>query len=205
MRIIVLDHHPFICEMITMMVHRLQPHANLVTSNSFKQLNGLIGKYESIDFLFLEPQSTGCIGALSVNHVRKMLPHTEIIIFTDTELDTVGQTYLENGANHIICKRKKVKDLMNDLQGIFKIKSTEENLNDSENIGIMKISKRHRQLINLLEQGCSNQEIALILNISNNTVKVHFHRLFRILGVNNRLQLLNFARTNGWCLNTIHT
>lgn len=67
-----------------MLVHRLQPQAGIVTANSFKQFNGLIGKYENLDFAIMEPHSTGCIGALSVNHVCKQLPNTPVIIFTDT-------------------------------------------------------------------------------------------------------------------------
>jgi DNA-binding NarL/FixJ family response regulator len=197
MLIIVLDHHPFICEMITM----LQPQASVVTANSFKQLNGLIDKYENVDFAIIEPQSTGCIGALSVNHISKRLPNTEIIIFTDTELDTIGDIYLKKGAGHIICKKRKTKDIMTSLQNVFE-KNKPKHSHEVPAIGIMKISKRHRQLINLLDQGCSNQEIALKLDLSENTVKVHFHRLFKILNVSNRLQLLNFARTNGWCVNT---
>jgi len=43
-----------------------------------------------------------------------------------------------------------------------------------------------------------NKDIADKLTISEHTVKVHFWRLFRRLGVNSRTQALHFARTNGW-------
>jgi len=187
--------------MITMLVHRLQPEASIVTANSFKQFNGLIEKYENVDFAIMEPHSTGCIGTLSVNHVCKLLPNTPVIIFTDTVLDTVGDIYLAKGASHILCKRNKVKEIMGSLQLIFD-KEKPPNPHEIQAIGILKISKRHRQLINFLDQGFSNQEIAHKLDLSENTVKVHFHRLFKILNVNNRLQLINFARSNGWCVNT---
>ena len=42
------------------------------------------------------------------------------------------------------------------------------------------------------------RDIADKLSISEHTVKVHFWRLFRRLGVNSRTQALHFARTNGW-------
>jgi len=50
----------------------------------------------------------------------------------------------------------------------------------------------------MLDQGLSNKDIADKLTISEHTVKVHFWRLFRRLGVNSRTQALHFARTNGW-------
>ncbi|MEY3939116.1 MAG: Transcriptional regulatory protein DegU, partial [Pseudomonadota bacterium] len=61
-----------------------------------------------------------------------------------------------------------------------------------------KLSKRQKQLILMLDQGLSNKDIADKLTISEHTVKVHFWRLFRRLGVNSRTQALHFARTNGW-------
>lgn len=90
---------------------------------------------------------------------------------------------------------------MGSLQRIFD-KEKSPSPHETQAIGILKISKRHRQLINFLDQGLSNQEISHKLGLSENTIKVHFHRLFKILNVNNRLQLLNFARSNGWCINT---
>ncbi len=75
----------------------------------------------------------------------------------------------------------------------------EENASDAAPApGPTKLSKRQKQLILMLDQGLSNREIADKLNISEHTVKVHFWRLFRRLGVNSRTQALHFARTHGW-------
>ena len=54
------------------------------------------------------------------------------------------------------------------------------------------------EVLRHLAAGRANKEIADVLNISEHTVKVHFWRLFRRLGVNSRTQALHFARTNGW-------
>jgi DNA-binding NarL/FixJ family response regulator len=74
----------------------------------------------------------------------------------------------------------------------------EEAADDAAPAGPTKLSKRQKQLILMLDQGLSNREIAEKLDISEHTVKVHFWRLFRRLGVNSRTQALHFARTNGW-------
>jgi DNA-binding NarL/FixJ family response regulator len=60
-----------------------------------------------------------------------------------------------------------------------------------------KLSKRQKQLILLLDQGCFNREIAEKLDITEHTVKVHLTRLYRRLGVNSRTQALHFARRHG--------
>jgi DNA-binding NarL/FixJ family response regulator len=62
----------------------------------------------------------------------------------------------------------------------------------------LKLTKRQKQLILLLNQGLSNREIAEKLDISEHTVKVHLGRLFRRIGVTSRTQALHFCRHNGW-------
>ncbi|MDD3056798.1 MAG: helix-turn-helix transcriptional regulator [Sphaerochaeta sp.] len=53
------------------------------------------------------------------------------------------------------------------------------------------ISDREREIITLLVEGLSNQEIAKKLFISPNTVKTHIKNIYAKLGVNNRLQLFS--------------
>lgn len=60
-----------------------------------------------------------------------------------------------------------------------------------------KLTKRQLQLLNLLEHGLSNARISEVLDISEHTVKVHFWRLFKRLGVENRLQALQKAKQLG--------
>ena len=63
--------------------------------------------------------------------------------------------------------------------------------------GEVKLSKRQKQLILMLDRGLSNRDIAAELNISEHTVKVHLWRLFRRIGVKSRTQTLHYARTHG--------
>jgi DNA-binding CsgD family transcriptional regulator len=61
---------------------------------------------------------------------------------------------------------------------------------DEEFLGNLGISKREYEVLALLEKGMSNQEIADILFISQNTVKTHTSRLFEKLAVKNRTQAI---------------
>jgi len=53
------------------------------------------------------------------------------------------------------------------------------------------VSEREAEIISLLVDGLSNQEIAKKLFISPNTVKTHIKNIYAKLGVSNRLQLFN--------------
>lgn len=202
MNIFVLDEIPLMSEIVVMLLRRIHAQAHVYTAHTFKQLNALIDKHEDVDVIILEPQSIGCLGSLSIAHIAERLPHTKIIVLTNTDLNEIATRYLQNGAHHVISKRDKVNKITKTLQEIL-FAQPRNSKASSANVGILKISKRHRQLINLLEQGCSNNQIAERLKITEHTVKVHFYRLYKILGVNSRLQALNFAKTNGWIVDNI--
>jgi two-component system, NarL family, nitrate/nitrite response regulator NarL len=55
---------------------------------------------------------------------------------------------------------------------------------------------RERQIIVVLSQGMTNKEIGQRLSLTEGTVKVHLHHIFRKLGVANRTTLAVLARTN---------
>ena len=61
----------------------------------------------------------------------------------------------------------------------------------------IKLSKRQKQMIFLLDQGLFNREIAEKLDLSEHTIKVHIWRMYQRLGVNSRTQALHFARQRG--------
>lgn len=70
-------------------------------------------------------------------------------------------------------------------------------LDDGESLVPVRLTRRQLQLLALLRSGMSNHEMALALNISEHTVKVHFWRLFKRMGVSNRLQALHKAVQSG--------
>lgn len=51
------------------------------------------------------------------------------------------------------------------------------------NLDQIKITRRDRQVLDLLVQGCSNKEIASELDISPRTVKQHLRTLFLRAGI----------------------
>jgi len=53
----------------------------------------------------------------------------------------------------------------------------------------VQLSPRERQVVKLIVTGCSNQEIADCLGLRLQTVKNHLSRIYRKLGVPNRVQL----------------
>jgi len=66
-------------------------------------------------------------------------------------------------------------------------------LNEKE-LARLNISKRELQVLQLIAEGLSNQEIALKLFVSLNTIKTHNARLFEKLEVKRRTQAIETAK-----------
>jgi DNA-binding NarL/FixJ family response regulator len=60
-----------------------------------------------------------------------------------------------------------------------------------------ELTGRQREIVQLVAEGCSNKEIASILNISVKTVEFHKSRLMGELGINTTAGLTKFAIDHG--------
>jgi two-component system nitrate/nitrite response regulator NarP len=58
------------------------------------------------------------------------------------------------------------------------------------------LTPRQGQIVSLVAQGCKNKEIAFSLGITEGTVKVYLHKLFKKLGMNDRLDMALYGRRN---------
>jgi two-component system, NarL family, nitrate/nitrite response regulator NarL len=60
------------------------------------------------------------------------------------------------------------------------------------------LSRREREIVNLVTHGLRNKELAEKLQISEQTVKNHMHNIFDKLGVSDRLELALYAIHHNW-------
>ena len=59
------------------------------------------------------------------------------------------------------------------------------------------LTNREQQLVGLISQGFSNKEIANRLQLAEQTVRNHVHRMLRKLGASHRLEVVEICRTEG--------
>ncbi len=79
--------------------------------------------------------------------------------------------------------RKSIKNL------ILQINKTEKEIH---------LTKKEREIVNLICNGYRNKEIAQKLDISEKTVKSHCNRIFKKFGVSDRLHLALYAHNKIW-------
>jgi two-component system response regulator DevR len=59
------------------------------------------------------------------------------------------------------------------------------------------LSRREQELVGLIRQGLTNKEMANRLNLSEQTVKNHVHRMLRKVGAQDRLSIVEVCRNEG--------
>jgi len=196
MSLYVIDDHPMVRQMIGMLLRRLRPASKVVELEKFSELQAALIKNGEPELFVLDLLLPGVNGATAISDVKKMYPDVPLVVLSAMPSGEARDACLEAGADLYIEKSTDTSEISTAIQDI--LKSDDDDVDaDAVVIGDIKLSKRQKQLILMLDRGLSNRDIAAELNISEHTVKVHLWRLFRRLGVKSRTQTLHFARTHG--------
>jgi DNA-binding NarL/FixJ family response regulator len=196
MSLYVIDDHPMVRQMIGMLLRRLRPASKVVELEKFSELQAALIKNGEPELFVLDLLLPGVKGATAISDVKKMYPDVPLVVLSAMPSGEARDACLEAGADLYIEKSTDTSEISAAIQDI--LKSDDDDVDaDAVVVGDIKLSKRQKQLILMLDRGLSNRDIAAELNISEHTVKVHLWRLFRRLGVKSRTQTLHFARTHG--------
>ena len=198
MTVYVIDDHPLMRDALTMLIHRVKPGLKVVHVPKLNVLESIVEKGGTPELFCLDLQLPDTLGLSGVQMIRNLFPETPLAIITTHTANEFEERCLEAGADVFIEKTSSATQMIAALRELL-VKDEDAQDDAIANAPVpTKLSKRQKQLILMLDQGLSNREIADKLDISEHTVKVHFWRLFRRLGVNSRTQALHFARTHGW-------
>jgi DNA-binding NarL/FixJ family response regulator len=185
---------------ITFLLRRIDPTKNVVEVHAFSKLQELMLINGQPEAFIIEPLMMGINGTSGIEKIKKNYPTTPLIMLSSLPSEEAEKSCLEAGADLYIEKTTALKDLfklihdqLNSL-GELKVDQTHPLLPQ----GLLKLSKRQKQLLLLVDAGLSNEDIAKKLEISAHTVKVHLWRFYKKIGISSRTQLIKFSRDNGY-------
>jgi DNA-binding NarL/FixJ family response regulator len=136
----------------------------------------------------------------TLHALAKEFPDSQIVILSPSQSLLSVSTLLEAGASGCLSLNLTAEELIGSLNMISKgdvivsrgiVEQLVQELdqgNDREEL-FNSLSERQREVISLVVNGMTNQEIASTLIITENTVKVHLRNILNKLGVRNRQQL----------------
>ncbi len=198
MTVYVIDDHPLMRDALTMLLHRVKPGLKIIPIHKLNVVEATVEKNGPPELFCLDLQLPDTLGMSGVQVLKAKFPDIPLAVVTSSSASEFETRCLEAGADAFIEKSNSPNQIIAAFRSLLVSEDQAAAQNAATPAGPTKLSKRQKQLILMLDQGLSNRDIAEKLDISEHTVKVHFWRLFRRLGVNSRTQALHFARTNGW-------
>jgi DNA-binding NarL/FixJ family response regulator len=198
MTVYVIDDHPLMRDALTMLLHRVKPGLKIIPIHKLNVVESTVEKNGTPELFCLDLQLPDTLGMSGVPVLKAKFPNIPLAVVTSSSASEYEARCLEAGADAFIEKSDSPAQIIAALRSLLVTEEQAAIEDAATPAGPTKLSKRQKQLILMLDQGLSNRDIAEKLEISEHTVKVHFWRLFRRLGVNSRTQALHFARTNGW-------
>jgi len=127
-----------------------------------------------------------------VRAVRARFPDLEIVILADSLAPELISLVLNYGVGGVLltdCKVEEIAACIAQVAGGQAVLPTgwKRAIAAERDDPLVTLSKRQMEVLQLLAQGCSYEEIATRLFISLNTVKFHVQSIFSRLGVRNRM------------------
>jgi two-component system NarL family response regulator len=167
-----------------------------------------LAKAQTFDLVLLDIGLPGLGGLETCRQLKLNHPNLPILVLTSrnersliSRLVTAGaQGYCLKGvtADTLILAMRSViagaswwdASATEEIQHTFQTQSTETAADNLSSSKINTLTKREKEILNLMSEQKTNQEIAEILYISSGTVRVHIHTILHKLGVSDRKQAI---------------
>ena len=204
--ILIVDDHPVVLDGIQLLLSSLRPSAAYSTATCGKEALAMLESDKGIDWLFIDINLPDINGLELVKIIKsnKMLCKV-VVLSSEIDAKTINQALLL-GIDGVLSKSfsKEVFELCLLTIDLGKVFLTPEH--DSElkyyraSVGVeedyikSQLSKRHLELLNLLDKGMTNKKISLSMGITESTVKSHMTSLMSIFEADNRTHCLVKAR-----------
>lgn len=148
-------------------------------------------------------------GLEATRQIKVLYPHIQVLILTMHRSDDYFFETLKAGASGYILKGAQAKELIEAVRVVGrgevflypamaqKLVQGYLNLEQWESKNELSLSPREREIMHLLAEGFSSNQIAEKLFISLSTVHTHCSNIMSKLGLSNQRALIKYARKRG--------
>jgi two-component system, NarL family, response regulator LiaR len=202
-RVLIVDDHDMLREGLTTFLKAFQD-LELVgeASNGVEAVNLCRQVQPHIVLMDLVMPEMDGVSAIRIIHSEH--PEVGIIALTSFGEEKVVKAALQAGAKSYLLKNISAHQLAEAIRVTYSgfptlaPEVTQALITPNETLhhraaALLELTAREKEVLDLLVEGCSNDSIAIKLNISRNTVKNHMSSIFSKLNVSNRTEAVLLA------------
>ncbi|MGZ4032632.1 MAG: response regulator [Tumebacillaceae bacterium] len=161
------------------------------------------------DVVLMDLVMSGMDGVAATREVLKIHPTAKVLVLTSFLEDTKVFPALEAGASGYILKTVLGDELVQSIRSVYKGETVLEPQVATRVVAALQkpktpavsvdvLTEREMDVLHLLADGMTNQQIGEKLFIGIKTVKTHVSNILAKLGVEDRTQAAVMAHKNGW-------
>ncbi|MFD9905175.1 response regulator [Streptomyces sp. NPDC059063] len=209
-RVVVVDDQTVVREGIVMLLGLLPGVEVIGSGGDGEEAVRLVAEL-SPDVVLMDLRMPRCDGAEATRRIRSEYPGTQVVVLTTYADDESLFPALRAGARGYLTKDaggdeivRAIEDVLSGDAGLSpKIqRRLLERLSEPESPARPAeppdgLTVRETEVVVLIAEGLTNQEIARTLHVSTATVKTHINNLFAKTGLKDRAQAVRYAYQNG--------
>jgi two-component system response regulator NreC len=209
-RILIADDHEVVRQGVRAMIEREPGWEVCGVAANGREAVALAAKLKP-DVMIADMTMPELDGVQVARQVKRLLPKTEILVFTAHESESIVREVFAAGAKsyirktdagqHLISALRSLREhkpfFTNEVSRVLFSRFLDENSGKSDTGSEEKPSARETEILRLLAGGESNKRIALALGISMRTVETHRAAVMRKLRLNSLADLVRYAIRNG--------
>jgi len=205
--LLIADDHPLFREALRGVAARTFPGTVIHEADQFDRLYDLVENYPDADMLLLDLDIPGAHGFSALIHLRAIHPQLPIVIVSAHEDPTTVRRSIDHGALGFIPKSSDAHTLGFALRQILEgfpwvpdaisegTGADEDELRIADRV--RELTPQQFRVLQMLNSGQLNKQIAYRLNVSEATIKAHMTHILRKLGASNRTQAVLIASKLG--------
>jgi len=160
------------------------------------------------DVVLMDVHMAGIGGIEATRRIQRIAPEVKVVALTALDQEPFPSRLLDAGARGYLTKGCPADELIQAIEQVMRDEHYISNdvaqklslsrwVNKGEASPVAKLSPREMQVMLMITQGKSNQEISDSLFLSPKTVSTYRARIFEKLGVKNDVELTHFAMRHG--------
>ncbi len=200
-RILIADDHPVVRSGIAAMLE-IDPTANLQVVGQAKNGDEMVELFTQLqpDIGLVDLRMPEMSGVEAIAQIRSQFPEARLIILTTYDGDEDIYRGLQAGAKAYLLKDTPREELLLCIYAVHAGRSfipPDIGVRLAERMNSPELSKREREVLQLIPVGMSNSEIGTTLQITEGTVKSHVNNILSKLNVSDRTQAVMVALKRG--------